>query len=146
MSTGKLTDSEKILDRVAIGRRLREERVRLDLNQIDLAKALGLESAAAVSRYEKGQVPKPDILARYAKVTGRSEQYLLCREDGDGGQRKPKGPPGNEASKVDKLDTGKRRLLQLFEDLYDSGDPEIVGHLRRQLKLLKDLKDRRTKS
>ena len=146
MSTGKLTDSENSLDGQAIGRRLREERVRLDLNQIDLAKELGLESAAAVSRYEKGQIPQPEILARYAKVTGKSEQYLLCREDGEGGSGKAKPESGNKPTKADKLDMAKRRLLQLFEDLYDSGDPEIVGHLRRQLRLLKDLKDRRSKS
>lgn len=65
-----------------LGKRIELERTRLGLNQIDLAKRLGLSSSASISQYEKGdRIPSDDIKLKMAEIFNCSLDYLLGKTD-----------------------------------------------------------------
>ena len=65
-----------------LGKRIELERLRLGLNQIELAKRLNLSSSASISQYEKGdRVPSDDIKLKMCEVFNCSLDYLLGKSD-----------------------------------------------------------------
>ncbi len=71
-------------------RKLRAER---RWSQNDLARRLGTNDAAAISRYENGKMtPTVEVVVRLAEIFGVSTDYLLI----DGAPRRPFGDAGDE--------------------------------------------------
>ena len=132
MSSTKFNDPKKYLAGEQIGARLRAERLRLGINQKEMALKLGFKTAAAVSNYEKGQVPNPEILTRYAEACGKSREWFLSGEEGAGTAVDPPDPYGG-------LSRRDRAMRAMLDELLASDDPEILDHLRRQLTLLNKL-------
>lgn len=65
-----------------LGKRIELERIRLGLNQIELAKKLNLSSSASISQYEKGdRVPGDDIKLKMCEIFNCSLDYLLGKSD-----------------------------------------------------------------
>ncbi len=65
-----------------LGKRIELERLRLGLNQIELAKRLNLSSSASISQYEKGdRVPSDDIKLKMCEIFNCSLDYLLGKSD-----------------------------------------------------------------
>lgn len=61
-----------------LGKRIESERIRLGLNQIELAKKLNLSSSASISQYESGErTPSDDIKLKMAELFDCSIDYLL---------------------------------------------------------------------
>jgi len=64
------------LDKSAMGRRIRQIRLRADLRQWELARLLGT-TQSAIHKYEHGVVPEPRRLIRLAQVGGTSIEWVL---------------------------------------------------------------------
>jgi transcriptional regulator with XRE-family HTH domain len=64
------------LDKVAMGRRIRQIRVGAGLRQWELARLLGT-TQSAVHKYEHGVVPEPRRLVELARVGGTSIEWVL---------------------------------------------------------------------
>jgi transcriptional regulator with XRE-family HTH domain len=64
------------LDKVAMGRRIRQIRVGAGLRQWELARLLGT-TQSAVHKYEHGVVPEPRRLIELARVGGTSIEWVL---------------------------------------------------------------------
>lgn len=65
-----------------LGKRIELERVRLGLNQIELAKKLNLSSSASISQYESGdRVPSDDIKLKMCEIFNCSLDYLMGKSD-----------------------------------------------------------------
>lgn len=65
-----------------LGKRIELERTRLGLNQIDLAKKLGLSSSASISQYENGdRIPSDDIKIKMSEIFGCSLDYLMGKSN-----------------------------------------------------------------
>lgn len=80
-----------------LGKRIESERIRLGLNQIELAKRLNLSSSASISQYESGdRIPSDDIKLKMCKIFNCSLDYLMGKSD----IRNP------EKSDLDKLQIG----------------------------------------
>src|SRR4030067_1416986 len=60
-----------------IGRRFKQSRLKKELTQIEVSKAIGYPNAAYVSDVERGKfLPHPDKLAKYAKALGMTRAEL----------------------------------------------------------------------
>ena len=66
----------KDLDKIAMGKRIRQIRTRANLRQWELAKILGT-TQSAVHKYEHGVVPEPRRLVELARVGGTSIEWVL---------------------------------------------------------------------
>ncbi len=65
-----------------LGKRIELERIRLGLNQIELAKKLNLSSSASISQYESGdRIPSDDIKLKMCEVFNCSLDYLMGKSD-----------------------------------------------------------------
>ena len=65
-----------------LGKRIESERIRLGLNQIELAKKLYLSSSASISQYESGdRVPSDDIKLKMCELFNCSLDYLMGKSD-----------------------------------------------------------------
>lgn len=64
------------LDKIAMGKRIRQIRTRAGLRQWELAKILGT-TQSAVHKYEHGVVPEPRRLVELAKVGNTSVEWVL---------------------------------------------------------------------
>ena len=65
-----------------LGKRIEAERIRLGLNQIELAKRLNLSSSASISQYESGdRIPSDDIKLKMCELFNCSLDYLLGKSD-----------------------------------------------------------------
>lgn len=64
------------LDKIAIGRRIRQIRVDAGLRQWELAAILGT-TQSAVHKYEQGVVPEPRRLIGLARVGGTTIEWIL---------------------------------------------------------------------
>lgn len=65
-----------------LGKRIESERIRLGLNQIELAKKLNLSSSASISQYESGdRVPSDDIKLKMCELFNCSLDYLMGKSD-----------------------------------------------------------------
>ncbi|MCC6290862.1 helix-turn-helix transcriptional regulator [Candidatus Nomurabacteria bacterium] len=65
-----------------IGGRIREAREAVDISQLDLAKALGYESATAISLIESGaRNLRAEDLAKVAEVLQKDVKFFLGQEE-----------------------------------------------------------------
>ena len=65
-----------------LGKRIESERIRLGLNQIELAKRLNLSSSASISQYENGdRIPSDDIKLKMCELFNCSLDYLMGKSD-----------------------------------------------------------------
>ena len=65
-----------------LGKRIESERIRLGLNQIELAKRLNLSSSASISQYESGdRIPSDDIKLKMCELFNCSLDYLMGKSD-----------------------------------------------------------------
>ena len=65
-----------------LGKRIEFERIRLKLNQIELAKRLNLSSSASISQYESGdRIPSDDIKLKMCEIFNCSLDYLMGKTD-----------------------------------------------------------------
>lgn len=63
-----------------LGKRIELERIRIGLNQIELAKKLNLSSSASISQYESGErTPNDDIKLKMCELFDCSLDYLIGR-------------------------------------------------------------------
>lgn len=97
-----------------LGKRIRFIRARLDLNQTDFAKELGLESAVAISKYESGQ-REPDMnkLINISNMGKVSLDWLLTGEDVQKFERKEEMPGHESDSKLAGL---MDKLMHIFKE------------------------------
>jgi transcriptional regulator with XRE-family HTH domain len=61
---------------MSVGTRIHDQREARKMSQSELAKRVGLTSAAIWNWETKGRVPRPQALAKVAKALNVSEQYL----------------------------------------------------------------------
>ncbi len=71
------------LDKIAIGRRIREIRVHARLKQWELARALGT-TQSAIHKYERGVVPEPRRLLQLARMGNTTMEWILTGLHGEG--------------------------------------------------------------
>lgn len=65
-----------------LGKRIELERIRLGINQIELAKKLNLSSSSSISQYESGErTPSDDIKLKMCELFNCSMDYLIGRSD-----------------------------------------------------------------
>lgn len=65
-----------------LGKRIELERVRMGLNQIELAKKLHLSSSASISQYESGErTPSDDIKLKMTEIFGCTLDYLMGKSN-----------------------------------------------------------------
>ena len=65
-----------------LGKRIESERIRLGLNQRELAKRLNLSSSASISQYESGdRIPSDDIKLKMCEIFNCSLDYLMGKSD-----------------------------------------------------------------
>ncbi len=63
-----------------LGKRIETERIRIGLNQTELARKLDLSSSASISQYESGErTPSDDIKIKMCELFNCSLDYLLGR-------------------------------------------------------------------
>lgn len=72
------------LDKVAMGRRIRQIRAGAGLRQWELARLLGT-TQSAVHKYEHGVVPEPRRLVELARVGGTSIEWVLTGQHWENG-------------------------------------------------------------
>ena len=107
-----------------LGKRIELERIRLGLNQIELAKKLNLSSSASISQYEKGdRVPGDDIKLKMCEIFNCSLDYLLGKSD----IRNPEELKNVKFANATGLDTAGL-------------DKEDLEELQRQIEYMKKLK------
>lgn len=82
-----------------------------------------------LQRYEKGRVPRGDILDRLALVFGVTTRWLL---NGSDAQVKIVAETPAPYGKKEK------RLMDEIDKLLESGDEVVFQHLKRQVDLLQD--------
>ena len=117
------------LDKIAIGRRIRQIRVDAGLRQWELAGILGT-TQSAVHKYEHGVVPEPRRLIGLARVGGTTIEWILTGvhwENGSAEQRRL--PP-------DLLETALRLREVVAEG--DGAVDEAVRILREAAVALRD--------
>ncbi len=74
------------LDKVAMGRRIRQIRMTAKLRQWELAKLLGT-TQSAVHKYEHGVIPEPRRLVELARIGGTSIEWVLTGSHWENGSR-----------------------------------------------------------
>jgi transcriptional regulator with XRE-family HTH domain len=68
--------------KVSVGARIRDQREARKMSQAELAKLVGLSSAAIWNWETKGRVPRRQVLAKVAEALNVSEQYLAEGRNG----------------------------------------------------------------
>lgn len=122
-----------------IGVRLKEGRQWLGLTQAALARQLGLTTGAAVKNYEKGQIPGPTILARYAVIFARSVDWLLTGatgklyKEGGGGEGR-----AAEAPEV-YLDPKRLRLVRAVKKLVLEANDDVIDALLKNVEVFSQI-------
>jgi len=72
------------IDKAAMGRRVRQIRVREGMRQWELARVLGT-TQSAVHKYEHGVVPEPRRLLELARIGRTTVEWILTGSHWDGG-------------------------------------------------------------
>lgn len=133
MSSKKKNKSETSLDASAIGLRLRAERKKRGLSQQDIAIAIGLTSAVAVSHFEAGQIPSARMLVKYAALFETSVDWILTGEtSGEIKFRVGEVPTayGKE------LDRGDRTIIDELVEFLGEASDHNKAQMRNQIQLL----------
>jgi len=136
MSNGKLSVTGMKLAAEEIGARLRALRESQGLNQIEVARRVGFNSANTIKDYEKGQIPRTQHLVKLAQLYGVSIDYILF-----GRELRGAGLVASPPEPYLKLDRADRRLVDEIMELLQDADPKTKQDLRRQLDLVKRAHD-----
>lgn len=108
-----------------IGKRIKELRKRLGLNQADFAGQLGLDSPVTISRYETGEREIPNtILVKISKLVNVSLDWLLT---GEGEMERGK---NILVEKPQYRDPRLSDLYQKLESIYNEGSFDIRAKVR----------------
>jgi transcriptional regulator with XRE-family HTH domain len=130
---------------VSIGRRLREERERLGMNQTEFA-AVAQATRQTQSNYEKGE-RAPDALYLAAIVSmGADVQYILTGHR-TAGVKEAAQPYANEVS-ADPLSRRKQHVKAIVDQLDEQGLEEIqvgIEKIKRMKEMEEELADLRKK-
>jgi transcriptional regulator with XRE-family HTH domain len=100
----------------AVGKRIRDCREAQKISQTQLAKLLGLSSAAIWNWETQGRVPRPKTLSKVAEILHVSEEYLV---EGTGSPQRASKKPQTEtvvseesvASELEKIRAKIARLM-----------------------------------
>lgn len=139
------------LDKAAMGRRIRQIRLRADLRQWELARLLGT-TQSAIHKYEHGVVPEPRRLIKLAQIGRTSIEWVLTGrhwENGSEAQQRLSPELLDAAYVLREFSEGERATLDealgivreavgaLEQIREDSGPLESLrGHGRDTLRLL----------
>jgi len=115
------------LDKAAMGKRIRQIRLRADLRQWELARLLGT-TQSAIHKYEHGVVPEPRRLIRLAQVGGTSIEWVLT------GRHWENGSEAQQRLSADLLDTAF--VLREFSDGERATLDEALGIVREAVRAL----------
>lgn len=96
-----------------VGRRIAEVRKRLGLKRYQFAEKLGV-TRATVGNYERGQMPRADVLDKIARLGEVTVEWLLHGGQSKGGGRTPELPSVNTSS------------LKPFQNLLTRLQPALV--------------------
>lgn len=117
----------------AFGERLRKRRGGRSLREVaDGAKV----TPPAIHGYERGRIPRGEILERLAGFYGVTTKWLLTGDDTAGQIAELPAP-------YEKLSKSQKKIARQFEELLESDDEGILRHLQGQLALLVELMERR---
>jgi len=74
---------------ITLGDRIAQIRAKLNYNQTDFAKALGLKSAAAISKWESNdREPELKLLKKVAELGGKNIEWLIYGKEEEGPYQK----------------------------------------------------------
>jgi transcriptional regulator with XRE-family HTH domain len=101
-------------EKVAVGQRIREARLKADLSQFELAKLLDI-TGGAVGQWELGiTIPKAQTIGKLTKLLGVSYEWLMNKE----------------GRKIDAVRTDpEEHMLQLFRKLSDVEQEMVIRQL-----------------
>ena len=129
-----------------LGKKIKFIRDKLGLNQSQLAKELGLESAMAISKYESDQ-REPDIskLIKLSEIGGVSLDWLLTGE-GEMTRQSEKEPlqVGEEPAIYNVSEDIIKKITIMLKDMDKEAQREALKYLQEK-KLLKELLNERLK-
>src|SRR5713101_1724226 len=118
-----------------VGARIARVRIQLGLKRYELAKVLG-STPATVGNYERGQMPRADLLDKIARAGGVTVEWLLHGTERRGKQTSPV----TRGSDLERLivwpDVTPRDLSRLpprYLERYQSRLREQINRLRREL-------------
>ena len=120
------------LDKSAMGRRIRQIRLRADLRQWELARLLGT-TQSAIHKYEHGVVPEPRRLIRLAQVGGTSIEWVLT------GRHWENGSEAQQRLSPELLDTAF--VLREFSDGERATLDEALGIVREAVRALETTRE-----
>lgn len=119
-----------------VGGRIR--RLRESLSLAGFGKKVGV-TAKAVQNYERGRLPRTEILYRIADRCEVSLTWLLTGK----GQEKVTDRVAEQPESYRRVGKKERKLRKTFNEILESKDKEILDHLSRQIDLLSDLMESR---
>ena len=112
----------------AEGKRIRELRKGLGLNQADFAEQLGLDSPVTISRYETGEREIPNaILVKISKLVNISLNWLLI---GEGEMESGKPSKTIKLREAPAPYEGLSDLVNKLEHIYNKGTSIERGQIR----------------
>ena len=127
------------LDKPAMGRRIRQIRLRADLRQWELARQLGT-TQSAIHKYEHGVVPEPRRLIKLAQIGQTSIEWVLTGrhwENGSEAQQRLSAELLNTAHVLREFSAGERatvdealRIVREAIGALESGEGHAAGHGR----------------
>jgi transcriptional regulator with XRE-family HTH domain len=126
MSTPRDSTFEE-LDKSAMGRRIRQIRLRADLRQWELARLLGT-TQSAIHKYEHGVVPEPRRLIRLAQIGETSIEWVLT------GRHWENGSEAQQRLSPELLDTAF--VLREFSEGERATLDEALGIVREAVRAL----------
>jgi transcriptional regulator with XRE-family HTH domain len=106
------------LDKQAMGRRIRQIRIRRGLRQWELARLLGT-TQSAIHKYEHGVIPEPRRLVEMSRIGGTSVEWILTGEHWLGGSADQSRP-----------DDATLRIAALLRELADDERERLQEALR----------------
>jgi transcriptional regulator with XRE-family HTH domain len=115
------------LDKAAMGRRIRQIRLRADLRQWELARLLGT-TQSAIHKYEHGVVPEPRRLIRLARIGQTSIEWVLT------GRHWENGSEAQQRLSSELLDTAF--VLREFSEGERATLDEALGIVREAVRAL----------
>ena len=124
------------IDPLQVGSRIR--RLRGSLSLAAFGMRVGV-TAKAVQNYERGRLPRAEILHRIADRYGISLTWVLT------GQGKAIDKVAEQAEPYRRVSKKEKKLRKIFDELLESNDKEILDLLSKQIDLLAELMERRKK-
>lgn len=107
-----------------MGERIRDQRIKLGISQIELAKKIGYSNRSSLIKLEKGEIdPSQSKMISLAKALNTTPGYLMGWDD----EKKNKIDPqwGDDAANREYL-ADKPDLLEIYNDLVKSDELTIL--------------------